>query len=149
MSVEQETIKEAYETLNMSPEEISEDRNLDIVSVKASLMATSKKYRKDCGAETEETLDFTDTDLKDVNEVIINTAKYATLADGSPDYRTKLAAATYIRDDKKGRKEVVKAIGGNNFNILNFNESLRSLRETKEKVLQSLTGGNQGQVTQI
>jgi len=149
MSVEQETIKEAYETLNMSPEEISEDRNLDIISVKASLMATSKKYRKDCGADEEDSLDFTDNDLRDVNKIIPEIAKYATLSDGTPDYRTRLSAATYIRDDKKGRKEVVKAIGGNNFNILNFNESLRSLRETKEKVLQSLTGGNTNQVTQI
>jgi hypothetical protein len=143
MGTEQLTIKTAYEDLNMSPEEIADDRGLDVVTVKASLAATSSKYRKDCGTFTEAELDFTDQDLKDVNEIIVETAKHAELSDGTPDYRTRLAAATYIRDDKKGRKNIQKALGGTQFNILNFNESLAKLRETKEAILGQM--GNSGQ----
>ncbi len=142
MSLEAEAIKTAYETLGMSPQEIAEDRGgLEVASVKACLMATSSKYRKDVGAATEEelnTLDFTNDDLKDVNAIILETAKYATTPDGAVDYKVRLQAATYIRDDKKGRKEAVKALGGNQFNILNFNESLKSLRETKERIMGQL-----------
>ena len=51
----------------------------------------------------------------------------------------KFKAATYIRDDKKGRKEVVKLMQGNTFNILQFNEAMGKVREmangAKKKVL--------------
>ena len=99
MQLEVEAIKTAFETLGLSPEAIAEERQMDIVSVKAALMSSSSKYRKMMGASEEKPneLDFTDEELKEANEIIVNTAKYATNADGSPDYRTRLAAATYIR----------------------------------------------------
>ena len=134
MSGEALSIKTAYETLGMSPDEIAEDRGLEVAAVKASLMAVSSKYRKDCGAESleEDRLNFTEADLRDVNEIILSTAKYA------EDPHLRFKAATYVRDDKKGRKEIVKAVGSQSFNILVFNEQMAKLREMKNNML----GGN-------
>jgi hypothetical protein len=133
MTGEQESIRVAYETLSMTPDEIAEDRGLEVASVKASLMATSGQYRKDCGQEPveEDRLNFSDADLADVNDVILQTAKYAE----DPNLRFK--AATYIRDDKKGRKEVVKQMGNQSFNILVFNEQMAKLREAKQKAIEA------------
>lgn len=133
-----QSIKVAYEELDMSPEEIATDRELDVVSVKAALMQSSAKYRRACGAEnTEDTakLNFTDNDLEAANDVIRNLALY------SEDDHLRFKAATYIRDDKKGRKEVVKLMShGPHFNILMFNEQMAKIREVAEKAKQRVIG---------
>jgi hypothetical protein len=133
MTGEQESIRVAYETLGMTPMEIAEDRGLEVASVKASLMATSSGYRKACGQEPDEedALNFTDQDLKDVNEVILQTAKYAE----DPNLRFK--AAVYIRSDKKGRLEPVKQMANQSFNILVFNEQMAKIREAKQKAIEA------------
>src|SRR5690348_9325567 len=102
MTSELEQLKVAYETLGMSPEAISEDRELELGAVKAGLMQCSPKYRKDCGQEDtkDDKLNFDDTQLQQVNEVIFN------LALGAEDEHLRFKAATYVRDDKKGRKEI-------------------------------------------
>lgn len=135
MSSEVEQIKIAYETLDMSPEQIAEDRELDIVAVKAALMQGSSKYRKDCGKEDEarSELNFSDDQLADANKIIHE------LMMGSEDDNIRLKAAMYLRDDKKGRKEVVKQVGNQQFNILMFNQAMKQVRnganELKRQVL--------------
>lgn len=148
MTSELEQLKISYETLSMSPEAISIDRQLDLAAVKAGLMQCSSKYRKDCGREDEgdDGLNFNQEQLKDVNQIIYDTAKYATYPDGSTDYKTRLSAATYIRDDKKGRKEVVKQVGNQTFNVLQFNEKLISLRDRKKEQLANIFNGNNGAI---
>ena len=130
MSAELEQLRIGYETLGMSPEELSEDRELDLAAVKAGLMQVSNKYRRDCNAAPleDEALNFTNDDLKAVNDVIKRLALYGS------DEHIQFKAATYIRDDKKGRREVVKAIGGNTFNILQFNENMKAVREQANKI---------------
>lgn len=125
MSNELEQFKISYETLGMTPEDIAEDRGMDIGAVKAGLMQCSAKYRKDCGREevAEDVLNFTDDDLVAVNRVIKE------IALSSEDDNIRLKAAMYIRDDKKGRKEVQKAVGGLSFNILQFNQLMQKTRE--------------------
>lgn len=129
MNTELEQLRIAYEELHMSPAEIATDRELDVVAVKAGLMQCSSAYRKNCGAElpTDNELNFSDQDLRDANEVIANTMRYGEC----PILRFK--AATYVRDDKKGRKEVVKGIQHTQFNILAFNESMRLVKENAAK----------------
>lgn len=140
MSGSQIQIVTAYEVSGMTPEQIADDMggDYDIASIKAALMAGSAKYRKDCGKEStdDEALNFTDDDLKAVNDVIMNVAKYA------EDPHLQLKAAMYVRDDKKGRREVVRQMAGNNtFNLLQFNESLVSARLAAEAMKQKLMGG--------
>jgi hypothetical protein len=132
MTACQEQIKQSYEVGGMTVDEIAADQDLDAMSVKVALMNCSVKFRKACGAEDIESdsLNFSNQDLKEINKVILETALSAQHSDGSVDYRTRLQAAMYVRDDKKGRKEVVKQIAGNTFNILSFNEQLQHARES-------------------
>lgn len=143
MTAELTTLKVAYEEEGMSPEEIASDRGLDVAAVKAGLMQVSAKYRKDCGKEeeTKDDLNFSDDHLRRVNEVIYD------LALSSEDEHLRFKAATYIRDDKKGRKEVAKSMGGNNFNILMLNEQLAKVREVGDRIKKQLlpAPGNQGE----
>lgn len=135
------TIKIAFEQEDMTPEQIAEDLGFEVESIKAKLMQISAKYRRACSKESENSnhLNFTDDQLERINQVIYETALAAEHPDGSPDFKTRLNAAIYIRDDKKGRKEVRQTLqNSNTFNILNFNEELvkaRSLTQEARKVI--------------
>ena len=141
MSCELVTIRTAYEDEAMSPEQIAESQDLDLAAVKAALMQCSPQYRKDCGREeeTEDILNFSNDDLTRVNQVIVD------IALGGEDEGIRLKAATYIRDDKKGRKEVVKAIGQNNFNILFINEQLKKVRGVADNIKGAVRNGSSHQ----
>lgn len=129
ISNELESLRTGYETLGMTPEELSEDRGLDLTSVKAALLQCSSKYRTDIkAARPESDLDFNDDDMAMANNVIRETAQY------SENPLLRFNAAVYIRDDKKGRKNMRAALGGNTFNILQFNESIARMRETANRV---------------
>ncbi len=139
MLAEVSAIITAYETLGMTPEEIAEDRKLELVAVKAALMQNSREYNKALKGTDEQapdpTLEFSNDDLRDANEVIRHTAKYA------EDEHLKLKAAMYIRDDKKGRKEVAKLLNGNGqVNIFQINQQLAAAREGANKLKQSIFG---------
>ena len=136
MTTELSALRVAYEDEGMSPEEIAQDRALDLTAVKAGLMQCSAKYRKDCGKESEEIdeLNFNNEDLRRVNEVILD------LALGAEDEHLRAKMACYVRDDKKGRKEVVRNIQGSNFNVLFINEQMRKVREVGSAIKQGLIG---------
>ena len=137
MSVTDTTIRTAYEQEGMSPEEIAEDQQLDVVAVKAKLMQVSAKYRKDCSSEPEDesTLNFDNDQLRTVNQIIFEAACSAERSDGTVDWKVRLDAATYIRDDKKGRKEVKRALTNNSFNILSINEKLAEAKGLRAKLI--------------
>ncbi len=134
MQAELESIKVGYDTLGLSLEDIARDRELEIGAVKAALLQCSSKYRRDVGhidsaaSDSESNLDFSNADLKLVNAVILEKALYGESED------IQLKAATYIRDDKKGRKELRHVLGGNTFNILAFNQNMARVRESVEKM---------------
>jgi hypothetical protein len=132
MTAELQTIRVCYEEENMTPEEISEDRGLDLSAVKAGLMQCSSKYRKDCGKEDEQedNLNFTKDEQQRIMDVIRD------LALGADDENLRLKAAIYIRDDFKGRKDVVKGMAGQQFNILMINEQMRKVRAVTDSIKQ-------------
>jgi len=135
MTSEMQAIKNAYEVEGMTPQEIGMDRSLDEAAVKACLMQVSSVYRKACGKEdeTKDELNFSDEQLQRVNETIYD------LAISADDPHLRFKAATYVRDDKKGRKEVVKQMNhGNNFNVLMFNQQLAKVNELAEKAESSI-----------
>lgn len=136
-------IKKAYESEGMTPEQIAEDLQFDVLAVKAKLMQISSVYRKACNHESLEvveddpSLNFTDNQSRDFVNVIHELACDTTI---SPD--TRLRAAIYGRDDKKGRKEIVKAVQQTgNFNMFVFNEALQNARD---KMRQFTTGQGKG-----
>src|ERR1017187_1533745 len=103
-----ERLKILYETEGLSPEEISSEEGFSLVAVKSKLMQISSKYRAACGreSETEDKLNFTNAELQEINQIIMDTARAAETIDGAIDWKTRLDAAKYVRDDKKGRKEI-------------------------------------------
>ena len=126
------TIKTAFEEENMSPEEIAADRELDLAAVKTGLMSCSSKYRKMCGKEEEEVdvLNYSKDEQRRVKEVILD------LALGADDPHLRGKMATYIRDDAKVRKDIVKGMGGMNVNILNINKLMQQVRSAADGVKQ-------------
>lgn len=127
-------IKKAYESEGMSPSEIAADLGFEETAVKAKLMQTSSSYRRACGHEDteEDELNFSNDQLRKVNEVIFG------LAISAEDEHLRFKAATFVRDDKKGRKEVVKAVQHNTFNLLQFNEALQSARAGASRIKEQL-----------
>jgi hypothetical protein len=141
MSALIQQIRTAYELNGMSPEQIAENFDgVDIASIKAALMNCSAKYRKECNVEdnAEARVNFTDDQLEIVNQVIFEAALAAEHSDGSVDYKTRLNAAMYIRDDKKGRKDVVKQVQGNTFNFLQFNQQIQQARLQAEELKKAI-----------
>lgn len=133
-------IKKGYEELAMTPQEIADDLTFEVLAVKSKLMQISAKYRKDCGhADPEdETLNFTEEELRQVNRVIFD------IAIGAEDPHLRFKAATWVRDDKKGRKEVVKAVQHtNNFNMLNFNETIQLARQKAQEARAAISNSAQ------
>lgn len=130
MTAELTTIKTAYEQENMTPEEIAEDRGLDLAAVKAGLMQVSANYRKACGKEEleEDTLNFSRDEQQRVKDALLD------IGLGADDDHLRFKALVYIRDDAKGRKDVVKNIGGQNFNILMINEKMKQVREVADRI---------------
>ena len=135
MTAELTTIKVAYEDESMSPAEIAEDRGLELSAVKSALMQCSAKYRRDCGSEPEEVdeLNFSKEEQLQVKRMMMD------IALGADDEHLRAKMCINIRDDAKGRKDAVKQMQGNNFNILYINEQLKKVREltagVKQKVI--------------
>jgi len=127
MNSELEQIRISYETEGMSLEEIAQDRDLDIVATKAALMQCSPKYRKDCGKEApdESTLNFSSEQQLQARDVIHE------IMVASEDDHLRFKAAVYLRDDAKGRKDVVRDTKNLTFNLFDFNSKMRELRERK------------------
>jgi hypothetical protein len=112
-------IVSAFETCGMSPDEIAEDQELEPLAVKACLMQFSPMYKNELKNAKEQEVEFSADDHVAAVDVIRNIAKY------SEDERLQLKAATYIRDDKKGRLDAIKQLGGLNINVLQFNETMK------------------------
>jgi hypothetical protein len=144
-TVESQTIKKCYEELNMTPDMIADDRQLDIVAVKGCLMNCSASYRKACKVEPENNprLNFNDDQLERANQVIEETMLGAETADGFVDWKTRLQAAIYIRDDKKGRKEAGKMLGNTQNNVLQINNILQQARATAQQAIESIKPAGQ------
>jgi hypothetical protein len=112
----------AFEELGLSPEEIAAEQELDIASVKAILLQNSSVYRK--AANKSDDLNFSDEELVRANQVIVQLAQY------SEDENLRAKCAMYIRDDKRGRRDVAKQIAGiGTMHALAFNEQMKKALE--------------------
>jgi hypothetical protein len=116
-------IVSAFETEGMKPEEIAVEFELDPVAVKATLMQFSPIFRD--SIKTDKSLDFHDNDLLDANDTIVRIMRH------TEDENLALRAAKYVRDDKKGRLDVLSGLGKININIAVFNQRLLEARQAK------------------
>ncbi|SRR6266404_870275 len=124
MTAGNKQIVTAYEDLGMSIDEIAHTQELEPLSVKAVLMQFSSLFRQDLKKDE---VEFTDEEHQTAKDVIVNTARY------SEDERVRLKAAMYIRDDKKGRLDVLKQFSGLNINVFEFNETMRKAIAAKNR----------------
>jgi hypothetical protein len=140
MTAETQAIVTAYESEELTPEFISEDRRLDLTAVKATLMQFSSKYRKDCGQEdeNEDALNFSKDEQLRVKNMMLD------LALGAEDEHLRAKMAVIIRDDAKGRRDVVKNLNGANYNVLMINKLIQNGRNTAENLKQKMLGSMNG-----
>lgn len=115
----------AYEQ-GMTPEFIAEDLGFPVHAVKARLMQLSTAYRKLAGKEPEEEdeLNFSRQEQMAIKRELFQ------LAMSTEDEHLKGKLLLNLRDDGRGRKDVVKKMGDTNFNILQLvNSSLSAARD--------------------
>jgi hypothetical protein len=111
----------------LKPEQIAEDLGFTTHAVKAKLMSISSDYRKACGAESpeEDELNFSREEQMNIKRELYQ------LAMSTEDEHLKGKLLLNLRDDGKGRKDIVKKMGDNNFNILQLvNGSIAQARES-------------------
>lgn len=125
----------SFEEQGMTPDEIAQDQGLDIVAVKAVLMQNAPSYQK--LKKKDKSLGFTESQHEDFLRIIHETALAAELPDGTPDFRTRLKAACYGRDDIKGRREP-SIKNAPQFNIFQFNEQMSENRRLAENARRAL-----------
>ncbi len=117
MTAANQHIVTCFETLGMSPEQIAEAEQLELVAVKAILYQCSGAYRESIKAGAAN-LDFSDVELQEANAVIAQLMRY------SEDDGLRYRAAKYLRDDKKGRRDRLSGLKSLNINITQINAHL-------------------------
>ena len=121
-----------------APEFISEDFGFELYAVKAKLMQVSPKYRRDCGLEPvdQDELNLSREEQIQIKRALLNMALDE---DTEPNIRAKLLLN--LRDDGKGRKDVVQQVANSQFNILTLvNTSIQEARDSANNFKRSLVG---------
>lgn len=122
-------IVDAFEKLGMSiPEIATEFTEGDESVVKAILLQFSTTFRKDVKKGRE--VGFSDDDHEEACRVITN------LMRESDDDNVRSRMARYVRDDKKGRLDIGKGMGGIKIDVHVWNEQLRKMREAEARTLE-------------
>lgn len=120
-----------------TPEEIADDLGFHTHHVKARLMSLSSVYRKACGAESPEAdeLNFTHEEQLTIKRELYQ------LAITAEDPHLKAKILLNLRDDGKGRKDVVRAIQNNGpINILQLvNAGVAQARQSAQNIRQQFT----------
>lgn len=131
-------IKTSYEVNNMTPEQIADDLGFSVTAIKAKLMQCSSVYRKACGQEdeVEDELNFTKEEQINIKRELYQ------LALGTDDEHLKGKLLLELRDDGRGRKDIVKKMINMPFNILQINNVLQQARNGAERIKQVVNGSN-------
>lgn len=115
----------AYEVNGLTPEQIADLEGYDVGAVKSVLMQFSSAYRKAVKKGEED--GFSEDEEMRARQVIAQLAQYA------EDDNLRFRASKYIRDDKKGRLDVVKKQKGLNINVLMINAEIQKATQAIER----------------
>lgn len=125
----------AYKS-GLSPEQIAEDLGFHTHNVKARLMALSTEYRKACGAESpeEDELNFTRDEQLSIKRELFQ------MAMSTEDQHLKVKLLLNLRDDGKGRKDIVRDMkNAGNINIMQLiNNSISSASQSADSLISSI-----------
>jgi hypothetical protein len=132
MTAADQAIVSLYEVSGLTVEQISETQGYDVISVKACLMTNSILYREAVKQEAE--VGFTDTEEQEAKKVIGEIMK-----DEEVDAHTRLRAAIFVRQDKRGRldtgKKSLSDIRKVNVTIIQFNQQLNRATEARQRAM--------------
>lgn len=101
--------------------EIAEQFDMEELAIKSVLLQFCTEYKTDLKQGS--TPGFTQTDEEYAEEVIRRTMQY------TEDEALAFKAACRVKDERKGRLDVIKKMGGNTINILQFNQDLKRAEE--------------------
>ncbi len=134
MTAELLAIKTAYEEEEMSVDEISETRGLELAAVKSALMQCSSVYRRACRKESEgeDTLNYSRDEQQRIKDALLN------LALGADDQNLQFKVLVYCNNEAKGRNDVVKATAQQNINVLMINEQLKKVRSIADRIPENI-----------
>ena len=128
MSPTAKQIVQCYEELHLDLQAIVEQfPDFDIAEIKTVLISYSTLYRHDIKMSEGSNLDFKDDELAEVTRGIIE------LARNTEDENLKFRVLRYIRNDKKGRLDVMKNLTGLRINVLEFNERFQKALRAEER----------------
>lgn len=116
----------AFESEGMTVTEIAEAFEVELLAIKATLFQFSPKFREDLkNADKSSDMDFKDNDLIEANQAMMRIARCAEAEDPNLSFRIY----KYVRNDKKGRLDILSGIRNLNMNVAVFNERLIQARE--------------------
>jgi hypothetical protein len=108
-------------------EQIAQDQELEVVSVKAALLQGSEQYRKEtAGIQAEGGSAFSSSEEELARKTIVE------LMTCSEVDNVRFRCARYLRDDHKGRLDANK-LGKLNINVALFTETIQRAEHAKEK----------------
>lgn len=125
-------IRDSFEKLGLTPEQIAHETEYDVMAIKTILLQCSSQYRK--LVKKQPALGYTEMEAEEMKIIMLNVARYE-----EDDQHLKFKAARYIYDDFKGRNDVVKQVQGININVINFNEQMKKALEARERTLKTIT----------
>lgn len=130
MSDDNTQIVSAYEKSGLSPEDIADSLDMDVIAVKTILSLESSKYRKDTHEDVsdEETTEMFNI-VKDIARSTLTRVQHPGVA---------LKAATFLIDEKKGRndpKGFLKAMSRSGISITMINNRLEGMKQAKARTL--------------
>jgi len=133
ISASSQSLVTLFEVEGLSPEQIAQCEDVDLMSVKTILMQYSKKYRelmRKGGEEVKAQLDYTEDEQRDAKDVLHRIMLQ------TEDEHLQYKCATYIRDDGKGRKDKVK-IKGLNLNLTLIQQAFQKANDCIEQSRQT------------
>lgn len=130
----------AYEKCNLTVAEIAENYELDETAVKATLMASSPKFRKDLKAADNENLDVTQEEATEMLNIIKSIAQEQRR--DMPGVALK--AAQFIFNEGKGRNNI-QGLNTSNLNVIIVNQKLQGMRAAREAVMEQIKSQKQQQ----
>lgn len=121
-----EQIKTLYEIEKLSLQDIAEQLDTPLDTVKIALLQYSPKFREDI--KTDKTKDFTDDELE-VAKQAISRLMYA------EDDNIAFKAAKFIFQERKGRNDPRTLIKNVNLNVTLINTQMQKAREAKQRAV--------------
>lgn len=142
MSGSDQQIVTSYEELGMTVEQISCDTGWEPLAVKASLLQNSSLYRAEQnskGATLENAGKVTPNPIEDFDQkdLIDSKTVLRELLHAEDDPHLRFKVAKFMRDEKKGRLDPIRAIKDiKNITVQQFNITLVKAREARARAAQ-------------